>query len=185
MLMSSPTPSNLPAVYTDGRQGIKRMKNIPEGMSVADAVRRGMAEHPRQSNLGAAVAGIDQRAYRFIKRLLVLSEQNLPTADKEIILSALDEIEKNRIITAAYRSAGAVVEKYSRRESSYTVGQRRLRFDKTVANIGVTCESTGELEIPRDLTQKAVNEAIASLSASIQQIGLLIRRLTGETTEQN
>jgi len=163
----------------------KRMKKIPNGLSVTQAVKAGMDQHPKRSDLAAAVAGMDQRNYRFIRKLLLLSEQNLPTADKESINSALSDINKELMVAKAIKLVGPIVDKYwlRRKESSFAVSQRRLRFDKTVMNIDVTCESASELKIPRELSQSDLNKAIASLSSSLQHIGNLISRLAGETTE--
>lgn len=165
-----------------------RMRNIPDGLSVTQAVKVGMDLHPAKAVLASAVAGIERGNYSFIRKLLILSEQNLPAADKEAIRDALSEIDKERMVARVVRlSVGPIIDKYwlRKKESSSAISKRRRRFDKTVMNIGITCESANELKIPRELSQADLNKAIASLSSCLQHIGNLISRLAGETTEQS
>lgn len=155
-------------------------------VSVIDAVRKGMLAHPKKTDAAALVAGINPRAYRLIRKLLILSEQNLPLDDKDAIKHALTIIEHTR-------GVGGQVEKLlqdvmernwlKRKENPHAIKQRMRRFDKTILHIQESCESSAELRIPRELASADVIHAIASLSASIEMIGRLMRRLAGETLE--
>jgi hypothetical protein len=141
-----------------------------------------MACCPERQYEAAKLAGIGYESFVFIRKLLILKDQHIPQQVKAIIAEALDSVEKTRKIKHAEKMAGALIKKYWIRGKDGKAPKRQQRLDQTLITIRESCETTVDMEIPRDLSPQAARDAVVTLVASQELISRLCRRLLGDET---
>lgn len=184
--MSCPYQIEMPTPVLDLARGT-RFKNF-DNRSVVEAVRATMVTHHRKKEEGARTIGLDYRAYSFIIKLINLHDDPLQQQHKALIAEALAMIDKQKCLSGARQLTKGLEELLNRNRGrvrdvvSKTKKQNR-RLDQTLIHISESCENTRDMEIPRDLSPQAAQEAIATLAASTVLIGQLMRRLLGKGEE--
>lgn len=133
-------------------------------------------------------AGIGYSSYRFINRLLTLKTKNLPDQQKEKVERALASIDKTRSTSKAQSMMNEIIKEFwpktpTPRKQKRVDKKNNKRLDQTLIHIRESCETTRDMEIPKDLSPRAAKEAAATLAESTVLIGRLIGRLLGEGEE--
>ncbi len=162
---------------------------VPPDKTITQAVKDAMASEPANIVRAAKLAGVDGHRYAFIRKMLLLSEQQIAREDRETLGAALVTLDRDRSLHNVDKAA--VEEIFSRnwrrkKDSSYVIKRSMKQFDATLLNIQESCSLLVEdvLIIPRGLTNAQRDDAVVLLARSSGQISRMIRRLLGETEER-
>lgn len=156
-----------------------RLKNFDD-RSVIEAVKTAMKEHPKDTESAAKSIGIDVKVYRLIMKLLTLQEGHIPHHHRETIDRALKLIEQTKRAAKARALTSGLIKELWQKKDDGKSWKREKRFSQTLISISESCETTKDMEIPRDLSPAAAREATATLAGSMELIARLMRRLLGE-----
>jgi hypothetical protein len=161
--------------------------NISRDQSIVEAIAKGMQEFPRNQEAGARLAHISKQGYTFVRKLLILRDRpTLAKADRDMVNHCLQIVEVERRIAPAKHAAGDLIARcwIQKKDPGYKMNAIRRRFEQTVTTIRESCAATTDMKLPADLTKDNAAETIGSLSASIELIAGLIRKLVGDITEE-
>lgn len=167
-----------------GRPAGAYFRNFRDSSAV-EAVRQALAAGHPSLAAGAHAIGLDHAAYSFIHKLLTLRGQHIPQRHIDLIDRALAQIDRQGRISSEVRDLTRETLGLWRHKKDDNLPRRQRRLDQTLINIRESCESTRDMEIPRDLSPAAVQEAIKQLAASGELICRLTRRLLGEETSDD
>jgi hypothetical protein len=161
--------------------------NIPRDQSVVEAVAKGMQEFPRNQDAGAKSIHISKQGYAFIRKLLILRDRpTLAKADRNMVNHCLQIVDDEHRIAPAKHAAGDLIARcwIQKKGPVYKTTAIRRRFDQTITTIRESCAATTDMKLPAELTKDDAAETIGSLSASIELIAGLMRKLVGDITEE-
>ena len=161
--------------------------NIPRDQSVVEAVAKGMQEFPRNQDAGAKSIHMGKQGYAFIRKLLILRDRpTLAKADRNMVNHCLQIVDDEHRIAPAKHAAGDLIARcwIQKKGPVYKTTAIRRRFDQTITTIRESCAATTDMKLPAELTKDDAAETIGSLSASIELIAGLMRKLVGDITEE-
>jgi hypothetical protein len=159
--------------------------------SIVDDIKEAIVKFPYNQHSGARMIGIANNDYRFIRRMILLSELDaVPVEDRQTLARAIEMLDTHKTVRFSRELADKIVEehwsKYKRPPPrTYEIKQiqkrkqkdNQKRLDQTLLHIGEGCESTRDMDIPKDLTAAEIKHAAFTLASSIELMGCLMRRL--------
>lgn len=159
---------------------------IPMDKSILAEVKEAMRAFPGNAALAAKSINMGESSFRFIRRLVTLEARpSLPCANREVVQKCLSLIESERQLGSARKIInGIAIQPDLKKDRSYIVNTRRRRFDQNLTAINESCESTIEMELPKDINQDETLKAIRTLSRSVELIGKLLQKLVGGNTDE-
>jgi hypothetical protein len=175
------------APIPDKRFRIRKIPQVAGTSTITAAVRCGMALK-QATEATAQALGMDAVAYRFIRKLLLLSDDpTLPVSEKLKIEQALNSIDGTQRLYQARKLTKQIIDSHWTERTQG--GKTRLQLsqqarqletlDNVLFRVRELCESTDELTIP-PLETEARLEAVRSLSSSIAALSALLQKLTSK-----
>jgi hypothetical protein len=158
-----------------------------EAPSIIAAVKSAMERFPRNIDAASKDIKMNQGNYAFIRKLLIIQQDpTLPRDDIEALESIMARIEEERRTAEVRESGEALIEKYwrKRKERPTIVNRRRRRFDQTILSIRESCATIDDMPLPKELNREDVTDAITALTASIERVSKLVRKLVGGIEEE-
>ena len=132
--------------------------SVPENKSPEQYIREGMAMEEAENLPAETIAkrlGINIKTYRMVRDLVALSDMDFPANDKEIIDAALEYLNKEKKISAVYKSIKPIVRKVwgsrghrnaRRREKGKS--ERLEIFENTLRMLSEMCLSVNQIDVP-------------------------------------
>jgi hypothetical protein len=151
--------------------------------NLVERVRRGMEDHPDRVNDAHKAIGIGRERYATVRKLLIIQKRHLHIDERELLEKTLKKIDRDGAIS---REVAGVVDDFISRywtrskEKPHEVKRKNRAFEMTMIHICEGCESTKDIVIPPEMTQREREKAISELATSAELISRLIKRLLGE-----
>lgn len=152
--------------------------------SITYAVRKAM-EKTSDNPAGAKLAGVSDYVYVFVRKLIILSEDERLSPDRRTVLrGALRKIDLDKKVTAAKVLAEGIVNEFWTKWSVTGVSEeqktshrkRKKIFENVLFHIREACENNDEIGIPV-LKQEERAQAIDTLMKSIENLSAMVRKI--------
>lgn len=185
--MNGPAPEvNLPAIPNRSRGDLLKLP----ATSISHAVRQAM-EQTTDKATGAKLANVSRNVYDFVRKLLLLSEDDRLTPDHRVVLrGALRMVDKEKRTKTAEVIAGGIVNEYWARKTMTGVTEqqktshrkRKKIFESVLFHIREACANNDEVEIPA-LRQEERTQAVDTLIKSIENLSAMARKINRKESE--
>jgi hypothetical protein len=166
----------------------ERSRSLEPAKSIIERVRLGMSAVAKDQHVAAKISGITYVNYVIVSRLIHIAENSLLNSeDRNIIQECFDAIEHDgKIRESVKQKIAAVINEHwiRRKDAPYVIARRRKRYEAALMTIYESCESTANMELPKDLNRDEAFDAVGQLGKSMTLLGKLIQRLTGSESSE-
>lgn len=155
---------------------------VPDGCTVEKHIRQGMAEEYNGKSPAAIARSLKvaEATYRQIRQIIKLSDLELAQADKEIVATALREIEATRRVTQHFEPVKPIIEKVwgtgSVPKTDARIKRHLAEFERAFGHVIHACVASDRISIP-NLTRDRAAEAVEEIEEAQQHLRALKTKL--------